>query len=259
MSHERLNVASALLVSDVHLGTENPALTDHFCRWITGKTTGPIRPTVLIVLGDLFDAWVGDDVLHDSVHGVCGQTVADCLRAVSDRGVRVVLMHGNRDFLIGNAFAKACGATLIDDPALLSIDNGPSIAITHGDHLCTGDSAYQQFRSQVRNIAWQQTFLGRPLSERLTIAQSLREQSEQEKYGKSMQIMDITPQDAELLVDRLGADLLLHGHTHRPGCSSLPNGNLRWVLPDWEFGQAPGLARGGGIWVDQDGIRVVPL
>ncbi len=258
MPQQRLSVASALLVSDVHLSIETPQLQDHFCRWIRAHTAQPAAPDVLIILGDLFDAWVGDDVMHDTTHGACGRTVAQTLEAIAGSGVRVALMHGNRDFLIGEAFAAACHADLLTDPTVLAVGNGPTIAITHGDQLCTADAPYQQFRNQVRSSAWQQAFLTKPLAERLAVAQSLREQSEHEKSGKSMQIMDITPHDGELLIDRLGADLLLHGHTHRPGCNTLPNGKMRWVLPDWDLDAQGGLSHGGGLWIDAQGVRVVP-
>ncbi len=262
MSAPRIEVRSALLVSDSHLHEAQPALTQRFCEWITRAcTAGPCppettAPDALLILGDLFDAWVGDDHLSAVAHGT-GQQVVAALAAIERTGVRVYLMHGNRDFLLGSDMARACGAQLLEDPTVMQVDNGPAVVLTHGDQLCTEDHAYQQFRNQVRSAAWQQQFLAKPLTERLTIARELREQSEQAKSGKPMTIMDVTPRDCELLIQRLDADMLLHGHTHRPGCSTLPNGKVRWVLPDWEMDAQGQLKRGGGLWVDATGVRPV--
>lgn len=256
----RLAVRSALLVSDSHVDTDRPALTAALCDWLSAQCQGGSKeaaPDALVILGDLVDAWVGDDALAHPTAGQAARSLVACLRGIADAGIAVHIMHGNRDFLIGEHFAQACGAQLLQDPAVLSIANGPAVAITHGDQLCTADHAYQAFRNQVRSASWQQDFLAKPLPERLAIARHLRETSEIEKSGKAMTIMDVTPRDCELLIDRLDADMLLHGHTHRPGCSTLPNGKVRWVLPDWECDGRGGLARGGGLWVDAAGIRKV--
>lgn len=271
-----LTLQSALLCSDVHLSNAQPALTRAFVQWLHRHTVeAAVRPQALLILGDLFDAWVGDDVLQATsatsatadgqapastmtAELPCESAVAQALAAIARSGLSVMLMHGNRDFLLGAQFAAACGAQLLDDPCLLQIHNGPKMVIAHGDQLCTRDTDYQQFRLQVRNPQWQQHFLARPLAERLALAQQLRTKSEMEKEAKGLEITDITIADAELLVDRLGADMLLHGHTHRPGVSRLPNGKMRWVLPDWEVQDNGTLARGGGLWVDDKGVREVP-
>lgn len=250
-----LHLKSALLCSDVHLSDNAPELTQGFTAWLSDQAQ-QARPEAILILGDLFDAWVGDDVLQRADSPTV-KSVVDCLAAVSGLGVTVGLMHGNRDFLLGEVFADHCGARLLPDPCVLAISSGMRIALTHGDGLCTQDTGYQQFRQQVRSVAWQQTFLAQPLAQRLLAARQLREKSEIEKGTKSMEIMDVTPTDAELLANRLQADLLLHGHTHRPGCSAMPNGKLRWVLPDWEVNHRGEIIRSGGLWVDANGVRPV--
>ncbi len=184
--------------------------------------------------------------------------LAELLSQIAAQGVRVGLMHGNRDFLLGSAFAEQAGAFLMQDPFVLRVRSGMTLALTHGDQLCTADTAYQAFRQQVRQPGWQQQFLAKPLTERLAIATALRNTSESEKSQKPMQIMDVTVTEAALLTDQLNADLLLHGHTHRPGCSPMPNGKLRWVLPDWSAGEVSP-PRGGGLWVDAGGVAPVAL
>lgn len=250
-----LHLKSALLCSDVHLSDHNPALTQTFTNWLS-RQAQQTQPEGLLILGDLFDAWVGDDVLRTAASPMV-KSVMDCLAAISAQGILLGLMHGNRDFLLGKFFASQCGAKLLQDPCVLAIDGGMMIALTHGDALCTQDTDYQRFRQQVRDAAWQKEFLAQPLSQRLAVAKSLRANSEIEKGGKSMDIMDVTLADAESLADRLNADLLLHGHTHRPGCSAMPHGKLRWVLPDWEVDAHGALIRGGGLWADAKGVRPV--
>ena len=250
-----LHLKSALLCSDVHLSDHTPALTQAFTTWLSSQVQQS-QPQGVLILGDLFDAWVGDDVLRAAASPMV-TSVVDCLAAISARGIRLGLMHGNRDFLLGESFARQCGAQLLQDPCVLAIDGGMKIALTHGDGLCTQDIDYQRFRQQVRSTAWQKEFLSQPLAQRLAVAKSLREKSEIEKGAKSMEIMDVTLADAELLVDRVHADLLLHGHTHRPGCSAMPNGKLRWVLTDWEVDARGAVMRGGGLWVDATGVQPI--
>lgn len=246
---------SVLLCSDIHLSDANPALTAAFCAWIE-RSSQQLSPESLLILGDLFDAWVGDDVLT-SYQSECATTVANLFELQALKGIRIGLMHGNRDFLMGQQFAHQCNAQLLADPCLLTMSSGATIALTHGDQLCTQDSDYQGFRQQVRAASWQHDFLAKPLHERLEIAHHLRAQSELEKTTKSMEIMDITPQEAETLAEQLATDVLLHGHTHRPGCSLMSNGRQRWVLPDWEVNASGELHRGGGLLINQHGIEVI--
>jgi UDP-2,3-diacylglucosamine hydrolase len=257
-----ISVRCALLCSDTHLSHHRPALTHAFIGWLKANTlNGAQKPDALILLGDLFDAWIGDDLLDcvNEADTACVCEVMEALRAIYNQGVAIYIAHGNRDFLIGKKLANQCGAHLLHDPSVLLINNGPRIALTHGDALCTRDIGYQQLRQTVRNPDWQEDFLAKPLTARLAIAAELRAKSGMEKAEKAEDIMDVTIEEAQLLIDRLGADILLHGHTHRPGVSLMPNGKARWVVPDWEVDESGALVRGGGLWVDAGGVRPVDV
>lgn len=258
MPMQALPIRSALLVSDIHLSHDQPELAQAFFYWLAQHTVhAPTRPESLFILGDLVDAWVGDDQLTHAGDGTIEDILCRHLQSIRESGIVTYFLHGNRDFLIGPAFAKAAGVTLLSDPTLIEVtkSNQPfRIALTHGDQLCTQDTEYQNFRQQVREPQWQAAFLAKPLHDRLQIARDLRAQSEREKSGKSMAIMDITPEEAVALTDTLNVDALIHGHTHRPGHHQMRNGKTRWVLPDWEVDQAGALIRGGGLWVDSQGI-----
>jgi UDP-2,3-diacylglucosamine hydrolase len=193
----------------------------------------------------------------ESGQSQCAQTIANLLELQALKGIRIGLMHGNRDFLMGERFARRCKAQWLDDPCVLKMPSGLTVALTHGDHLCTQDLDYQAFRKQVRTAAWQHDFLAQPIAQRLEVANRLRSQSEHEKKIKSMEIMDVTLTEAESLAQRLHADILLHGHTHRPGCSLMSNGKKRWVLPDWEVNASGELCRGGGLLIDSRGVEVI--
>ncbi len=250
----------ALLCSDTHLSHHQPALTRAFLDWLKRETLlASQKPDALIILGDLFDAWIGDDLLDcvGEADTACVCEVMEALRNIYSHGIAIYIAHGNRDFLIGKKLANQCGAHLLHDPSVLKIENGPRIALTHGDVLCTRDIGYQQLRQTVRNPAWQEDFLAKPLTARLAIAAELRAKSGMEKAGKAHEIMDVTVEEAQLLTDHLQADILLHGHTHRPGMSLLPNGKARWVLPDWEVDARGTLVRGGGLWINAAGVRPV--
>jgi UDP-2,3-diacylglucosamine hydrolase len=251
---------SALLCSDTHLSHHRPALTHAFLRWLKQETiSASKKPEALIILGDLFDAWIGDDLLDcvGEANTACVSEVLETLRSIHAQGIAIHIAHGNRDFLIGKKLANQCGAYLLHDPSLLVIESGPRVALTHGDLLCTRDIGYQELRQTVRNPNWQADFLAKPLPARLAIAAELRAKSGMEKAEKAEDIMDVTIEEAQLLADRLGADILLHGHTHRPGASLMPNGKARWVLPDWDVDADGSLIRGGGLWVDSAGVRPV--
>ncbi len=251
---------SALLCSDTHLSHHQPALTHAFLSWLKHETFGASKkPEALIILGDLFDAWIGDDMLDcvDEADTACICEVMEALRAIYAQNIAIYIAHGNRDFLIGKKLANQCGAHLLQDPSVLAIENGPRIVLTHGDVLCTRDIGYQQLRQTVRNPNWQQEFLAKPLEARTAIAAEIRAKSGMDKAEKAEAIMDVTIEEAQLLTDRVGADILLHGHTHRPGVSLMPNGKARWVLPDWEVDANGALTRGGGLWVDSGGVRPV--
>ncbi|MFQ6334911.1 UDP-2,3-diacylglucosamine diphosphatase [Methylophilus sp. 3sh_L] len=221
------------VISDLHLCAQRPAVTQAFLHWLHTEVS---QAKALYILGDFFEVWVGDDLLQDAEHGHEFLPVIEALRALSTQGVQLYLMHGNRDFLIGDAFAQACGLTLLTDPVQVQLAE-KSILLSHGDALCTDDVAYQQFRQQVRSPAWQQAFLSQPLAARIAFAQNARQQSAQNKASQSMHIMDVNADAvAQLIRDHQYPEVLLHGHTHRPAVHALTvDGHAceRWVLGDW--------------------------
>lgn len=219
-----------LLISDLHLCASRPQTTELLLNFLatTARTAGQ-----LYVLGDLFDAWVGDDDGDDPHHA----RVAAGFRALTAAGTQVGWMHGNRDFLLGERFAAQAGASLLHDPLPIRL-HGRRALLTHGDALCTDDAAYQEFRTRVRNRQWQQDFLAQPLAIRKAQATALRKRSEAEKTTKPAAIMDVNPQAVEALLRAQDyPELLIHGHTHRPALHHTEvDGRVcqRWVLADWQ-------------------------
>jgi len=185
----------------------------------------------LYILGDFFEAWVGDEDLAEPFHA----EIAGWLKHLADSGVAVYFMAGNRDFLAGPALAQATAWTPLPDPSLIALHGVPTL-ISHGDAYCTDDSAYQAFRQQVRKPEWQSAFLARPLAERREMARTLREQSEQAKAGKRPTLMDVNPAAIRDALRLAAARRMIHGHTHRPAKHLLEvDGTAceRWVLTDW--------------------------
>jgi UDP-2,3-diacylglucosamine hydrolase len=218
-----------LFISDLHLSTQHPGSAQLFLRFM--QNVAP-SANALYILGDLFEYWAGDDDLDDPFH----TQVAQALKILTSGGTRLFIMHGNRDFLISDKFAAACGATLLPDPVLLDLYGIPTL-ISHGDMLCTDDIDYQAYRKQVHEPAWQQQFLALPLTQRKNFIAQLRMRSENEKIHKSSEIMDVSGTAvAELLSSHGYPRFLIHGHTHRPGHSLHHlDGHTceRWVLGDW--------------------------
>ena len=181
----------------------------------------------LYILGDFFEVWIGDDDHNPTAEGVIG--------LLANHSGKKYLMHGNRDFLIGNAFANACNAELLEEPHDVHI-NGQHWVLMHGDSLCTDDEAYQQFKTMVRNPQWQAEFLAKSLAERQAIAQSMRDQSKQSAQMKAADIMDVAQTTVTETFESTSADVILHGHTHRQNRHQLTiNGKAkeRIVLGDW--------------------------
>lgn len=204
---------------------------------------GPARKAKrLTILGDLFDYWAGDDDLADPFNA----GIVAALRDLSDRGIQIEFMAGNRDFLIGDAFAEAAGLSLLPDPVVRDI-GGIKTLLTHGDALCTDDADYLRFRAQVRDPAWQATFLARPLVERKHEIEALRARSEAEKKVKPMAIMDVNAAAVATALAEHGAQAMIHGHTHRQGQHDHA-GRLRWVLGDWHAGSGSALVCDPAGW-----------
>ena len=232
----------ALFVSDLHLQPSHPRNAEAFHRFLAERAMGS---QALYLLGDLFEYWAGDDDLDAPFH----QSIIAALRAVSDAGVAVYWIGGNRDFLVGQAFADAAGLALLPEPHVTDI-GGQRITLVHGDAECTADTKYMEFRAQVRQAAWQQQFLAMPLAQRKAIIAGLREGSREAQGAKSYEIMDVTPDAVSDLFDRTGSDVIIHGHTHRPALHRQGQ-RRRFVLPDWEVDAEP--PRGGWISIDSEG------
>ncbi|WP_332877488.1 UDP-2,3-diacylglucosamine diphosphatase [Massilia sp. S19_KUP03_FR1] len=234
--------AVALFVSDLHLQASHPVTAAAFLRFLAERAAAARQ---LYLLGDLFEYWAGDDDILDPFH----RTIIAALRAVSDAGVAVFWIAGNRDFLVGHDFADAAGLTLLQEPHVIDIA-GQRIALVHGDAECTMDTNYMAFRAQVRQPAWQQQFLAMPLAQRKGIIAGMRAGSREAHTMKADAIMDVTPGAIDALHAATRADTIIHGHTHRPALH-LDGAQRRFVLPDWELDAAP--ERGGWIAVDGAG------
>jgi len=224
-------------ISDLHLQASEPAT---FVTWQRYMVSTPAD--ALFILGDLFEVWVGDDITTapDNPDGAFALQCQQVLQATSAR-LPVYFMHGNRDFLLGDDFAKACGMTLLPDPTMLEFD-GQRCLLSHGDALCLGDVDYQQFRLQVRSPAWQKNFLAQPLSVRQTLARSLRAQSESRK-ASGASYADVDPDAAKAWLRSHAASTLIHGHTHQPkdhllDATAQPT-LRRVVLSDWDAAARP--------------------
>lgn len=236
------------LASDMHLQAATPVACEAFAAFVAMAAH---EADALLLPGDIFDAWIGDDVLDAPP-----AWLQPVVRALAEAGRRTALWlgHGNRDFLMGERLAQATGARLLPAQVRLLTDYGP-ILLTHGDELCTDDTAYQHMRAVVRNPAWQADILSRPLQERVQIAAQLRASSESGKESKSLDIMDVNQDAVAGLLRDTGMRRLIHGHTHRPGRHVfLLDGQAaeRWVLPDWDFDGAA--TRGGWLSIDRDGM-----
>lgn len=220
-----------LFISDLHLSPQAPGATRIFLDFLGGRARAAGQ---LWILGDLFEAWPGDDCLDDPEDAL-GARVAAALRACTESGTTVSVLHGNRDFLLGNAFAKRSGARLLPDPQVLSTADWQFV-LAHGDALCTDDTDYQTFRAKVRDPAWRAAFLAKPLPERKAIAAAMRQQSEASKRDKAKYVMDLNPGATEDFLREHGYATFIHGHTHRPAKHDHIVDGIhveRWVLSDW--------------------------
>lgn len=215
---------SVLLISDLHLQESEPGLTRLFHHFISTIAPGA---DALYVLGDLFEAWVGDD--DDSPFH---RDITAAFQRFSAAGHALYFLHGNRDFLLGETFAARCGGTLLTGPTVHTLCGMPT-RLSHGDELCTDDHAYQAFRTQVRDPNWRSAFLAKPLPERKAIAAQMRAASKQQSGEKSSAIMDVNADSVRAVLTETGVRRLIHGHTHRPAFHHLGPDGERIVLGDW--------------------------
>jgi len=216
-----------LFISDLHLDPEHPQIQQQFIEFLRQDARGS---DALYILGDLFEAWLGDD--DDNSHH---RKTIDNIKQLSDQGTPVFIQHGNRDFLIGKPFEKMSGSTLLTDPFILDL-YGQKVMLMHGDLLCSDDVEYQSFRQQVRNPEWQKQILQLPLDSRRELAKDLREKSRQQTQGKAEEIMDVTQSTVNRYMRDNHVHILIHGHTHRPKIHEWQlDGSItkRIVLGDW--------------------------
>lgn len=217
-----------LFIADLHLCAERPQTTRIFQDFLRRTAT---QAESLYILGDLFEFWAGDDDLTDPHQA----GVASALAEVNRGGTAVFIMHGNRDFLMGDNFAQTSQSRIIPDPTLIDLYGTPTL-LTHGDTLCSGDTAYLAFRDKVREPSWQSTFLARPLAERKAEIAALRQRSETDKSLKSEAEMDAQPDAIAAALREHGYPRLIHGHTHRPAhhLHQVDGHDCeRWVLDSW--------------------------
>ncbi|MCZ8394215.1 UDP-2,3-diacylglucosamine diphosphatase [Achromobacter xylosoxidans] len=242
------------LASDLHLGPATPATAEAFLAFLQAAEE---EAAALLLPGDIFDAWIGDDVIRAAPPWLA--TALTALRTTASR-IPLWLGRGNRDFLIGEELAGAVGARLLPEPALLQTDYG-DVLLTHGDEFCTDDAAYQQFRQMARNPQWQAAFLAKTIPERLAMAQQARGESQMANQSKSMEIMDVNAAAVEQAFRDSGVALMVHGHTHRPARHVLEvdgSKRERWVLPDWDCDHVSP-PRGGWLVIDRDGLQFYDL
>ena len=224
-----------LFISDLHLDPTRPAVTALFLDFLERRAR---RAEALYILGDLFEAWIGDD---DNAEP--GGTVATALRTLTDQGIPTHFLHGNRDFLLGERFATASGIRLLPESMVIEL-TGEQVLLLHGDSLCTDDVEYQALRAQVREPAWQARTLALPLAQRRALAGQLRETSRQATRQKATDITDVNPSAVDRALRAHGVRRLIHGHTHRPAIHD-------WTL-DGRFARRAVL----GDWHDQGSVMV---
>ncbi len=219
---KEIELTDPCFISDLHLNAESPADQAPFIRFLQDTAS---HYGELVILGDFFDYWVGDDAAFTA------QSVLKALKSFS-REHPIYFMHGNRDFMVGARLMQAMGATLLDDPAVARL-RSDRLLLSHGDLWCVKDIEYQKLRRKVRSVWWQWLMLRFPLKKRLEIAHNARMKSRASKGQKKADTMDVDNVTVAEAARRCKANIVIHGHTHRPGCIALPKGLTRYVLGDW--------------------------
>ncbi|MCC7254862.1 MAG: UDP-2,3-diacylglucosamine diphosphatase [Dokdonella sp.] len=239
---------ATLFISDLHLDPARPAIIRQFLAFAREQAA---QAEALYILGDFFEAWIGDDAA-----GELEDSIATALAQLHEQGVPVYFMHGNRDFLLGDAWARRARLTLLPDPSVVEIA-GEQILLMHGDLLCTDDAKYQAFRTQTRAPHWQRAFLAKPLTERQAFAAQARAESQRYTRARGEALTDVNADAVSTTMHRFGVRTLIHGHTHRPALHELAPlglpGARRIVLGDW-------YEQGSLLEVDANGcrLRVLP-
>jgi UDP-2,3-diacylglucosamine hydrolase len=234
---------TTLFISDLHLESSQPDIGEQFLSFLGGEARGA---EALYILGDLFEAWLGDDD-PSPYYG----EMKSALRELTDAGVPVYFMHGNRDFIIGKDFAAATGITILDDPTVVDL-YGEKILLCHGDSLCTDDVHYQQIRAMTRDPEWQAMILAKSIEERIALALQARKDSMERSKSLSDEIMDVNQDAVATMLDEYGVNVMLHGHTHRPAVHTVDLADrtaTRIVLGDW-------FEQGSVVRWDENGPRL---
>jgi UDP-2,3-diacylglucosamine hydrolase len=235
-----------LLISDLHLEEQRPDITRAFLHFLQTRAR---QAEALYILGDFFEVWVGDDGMSPFQHDI-----ARALRELSDAGTRIFLMHGNRDFLIGRAFCRESGCSLLKDPSIVHF-NGEPVLLMHGDSLCTLDVGYMKLRRLLRNPLSLFILRNLPLTTRRKLARKLRSESRAQTRMKAREIIDVTPDEVPRIMAEHGVRTLIHGHTHRPAEHALEvsgQSARRIVLGDWD-------SQGWALQIDEQGLHQAPF
>lgn len=235
-----------LLISDLHLEQERPDISRAFLHFLK---TRAVQAEALYILGDFFEAWIGDDAITPFQ-----RSIAQALRQLSDSGTRIYLMHGNRDFLIGKAFCREAGCTLLKDPSLVELA-GEKVLLMHGDSLCTQDIGYIKLRRLLRNPVSLFILRNLPLATRYRLARKLRSESRAQTSMKASEIVDVSADEVPRIMAAHGVHTLIHGHTHRPAVHALTLAGQparRIVLGDWD-------KQGWALQVDSEGFQQAPF
>ncbi len=235
-----------LLISDLHLEEQRPDISRAFLRFLRERA---VQAEALYILGDFFEVWIGDDGMSPFQH-----EIAAALRQLSETGTQIFLMHGNRDFMIGQAFCREAGCTLLSDPSVVKLA-GERVLLMHGDSLCTADQAYMRMRRLLRNPLSLFILRHLPLSKRQQLARKLRNESRTQTRMKAEAITDVTPTEVERVMAEYRVHTLVHGHTHRPAVHELTiNGQpvQRIVLGDWD-------TQGWALQIDEQGLEQAPF
>lgn len=235
-----------LLISDLHLEQERPDISRAFLHFLQTRAT---QAKALYILGDFFEVWIGDDAITPFQ-----RSIAQALRQLSDSGTRIYLMHGNRDFLLGKAFCREAGCTLLKDPCLVEL-GGEKVLLMHGDSLCTQDLAYMKLRRWLRNPLSLFILRNLPLATRHKLARKLRSESRTQTRMKASEIVDVTADEVPRIMTEYGVRTLIHGHTHRPATHELQVAGQparRIVLGDWD-------KQGWALQVDANGFQQAPF
>nr|WP_253911929.1 UDP-2,3-diacylglucosamine diphosphatase [Pseudomonas sp. CVAP\ len=232
-----------MLISDLHLEEERPDITRAFLDLLATRARSA---QALYILGDFFEVWIGDDAMSPFQRSIC-----QALRELSDSGTAIFLMHGNRDFLLGKAFCKTAGCTLLKDPSVVQLAGEP-VLLMHGDSLCTRDESYMKLRRYLRNPISLFILRHLPLRTRRKLARKLRSESRAQTRMKANDIVDVTPEEIPRIMQQYGVKTLVHGHTHRPAIHKLQIGEQaakRIVLGDWD-------RQGWALQVDEQGFQL---